>query len=166
MLGTLFLSLLFCLPAQDSAQPAQKVKVLFLGDKGHHQPAMRFRQLAAAWANQPIVLEYTEDLKVLNGKTLEKYDALMIYANHPKIEPDQEKALLEYVRSGKGFLPCTVPRIVSSILPSTSSWSVPSSNAMAQAPFGPTLKIPCTPYWMAFPGLRVGMKLMFTPNTT
>ena len=102
MLGTLFLSLLFCLPAQDSAQ---KVKVLFLGDKGHHQPAMRFRQLAAAWANQPIVLEYTEDLKVLNGKTLEKYDALMIYANHPKIEPDQEKALLEYVRSGKGFLP-------------------------------------------------------------
>ncbi len=102
MFGTLIVSLVFCLPAQDAAPG---VKVLFLGDKGHHQPAMRFRQLAAAWANQPIVLEYTEDLKVLNGKTLEKYDALMIYANHPKIEPDQEKALLEYVRSGKGFLP-------------------------------------------------------------
>lgn len=81
------------------------IKVLFLGDKGHHQPAMRYRQLASGWAKEPIQLEYTEDLKVLNPETLAKYDALMVYANHAKIEPEQEKALLDYVRSGKGFVP-------------------------------------------------------------
>ncbi len=87
------------------AEPITPVRVLFLGDKGHHQPEMRFRQLAAAWASEPVRLEYTEDLKVLNAETLGKYDALMVYANHAKIEPAQEKALLDYVRSGKGFVP-------------------------------------------------------------
>ena len=29
----------------------------------------------------------------------------MIYANHTKISAEQEKALLEYVESGKGFIP-------------------------------------------------------------
>ena len=33
------------------------------------------------------------------------YDALVIYANHTKISAEQEKALLEYVESGKGFIP-------------------------------------------------------------
>jgi type 1 glutamine amidotransferase len=41
----------------------------------------------------------------LNAATLAKYDALMIYANHTNITPDQEKALLDFVESGKGFLP-------------------------------------------------------------
>ena len=106
----MLLSLLLCGlvlgPVTDTpAAPTTPLKVLFLGDNGHHQPAMRYRQLASGWANQPIKLEYTEDLKVLNPETLAKYDALMVYANHPKIEPEQEKALLDFVRSGKGFVP-------------------------------------------------------------
>ena len=37
--------------------------------------------------------------------TLGGYDGLMIYANHTKIAPEQEKALLDFVASGKGFIP-------------------------------------------------------------
>ena len=104
----MFLSmLLYVLTFGPSAEPAAKkpVRVLFLGDNGHHQPSLRYRQLASAWASEPVRLEYTEDLKVLNPETLAKYDALMVYANHPKIEPEQEKALVDFVRSGKGFVP-------------------------------------------------------------
>src|SRR5258708_23330646 len=44
-------------------------------------------------------------MKALSADTLAKYDALLIYANTVKITPDQEAALLDYVASGKGFLP-------------------------------------------------------------
>ncbi len=104
MFLSLLLSALAVGPGADPA-PSTPVRVLFLGDNGHHQPALRYRQLASAWAKEPIRLEYTEDAKVLNPETLAKYDALMVYANHPKIEPEQEKALVDFVRSGKGFVP-------------------------------------------------------------
>src|SRR5258708_33566146 len=44
-------------------------------------------------------------MKALSADTLAKYDALLIYANTVKITPDQEAALLDYVASGKGFMP-------------------------------------------------------------
>ncbi len=86
------------------AEPA-KLKVLFLGDTAGHQPADRFKQLQPVFAKRGIDLTYTDKLEDLNAKTLGGYDALMIYANHTKIAPEQEKALLEYVESGKGFVP-------------------------------------------------------------
>ena len=41
----------------------------------------------------------------LNPDTLGKYDALLIYANTTRIGKDQEKALLDYVAGGGGFVP-------------------------------------------------------------
>jgi putative membrane-bound dehydrogenase-like protein len=41
----------------------------------------------------------------LNAKTLAAYDGLLIYANTTRITPDQEKALLDFVEGGKGFIP-------------------------------------------------------------
>ena len=41
----------------------------------------------------------------LNADTLGKYDALVIYANTTQISKDQEKALLDYVANGGGFVP-------------------------------------------------------------
>ncbi len=41
----------------------------------------------------------------LNPQTLGKYDALLIYANTTRIGKDQEKALLDYVAGGGGFVP-------------------------------------------------------------
>jgi uncharacterized protein len=82
-----------------------KLKVLFLGDGAGHRPADRFKQLEPVFAKRGIALTYTDKLDDLNAKTLAGYDALMVYANHTKITEEQEKALLEYVEGGKGFVP-------------------------------------------------------------
>ncbi len=87
-----------------AAEPP-KLKVLFLGDTAGHQPSTRFKILEPVLAKRGIAMTYTEKLDDLNAKTLAGYDALMIYANHTKISPEQEKALLDYVEGGKGFVP-------------------------------------------------------------
>lgn len=80
------------------------VKVLFLGDNDHHKPALRFKELQPPMAERGILLTYTDKLEDLNDATLGQYDVLMIYANHTKIEPSQEKALLDFVNNGKGLV--------------------------------------------------------------
>ena len=39
-----------------------------------------------------------------NPETLGKYDALIIYANTTEITKEQERALLDYVANGGGFV--------------------------------------------------------------
>ena len=92
------------LPAADLPQ-AKPLSVLFLGDRGAHRPADRFEQLAPVLAGRGIELTYTEKVSDLNAETLGKYDALVIYANTTQISKDQEKALLDYVAGGGGFVP-------------------------------------------------------------
>jgi putative membrane-bound dehydrogenase-like protein len=87
------------------AAAQDKIKILFLGDNGHHQPNARFRQLQPVLEKRGIELTYTDAVDALNDKTLARYDGLVIYANTTKISKDQEKALLDYVASGKGFIP-------------------------------------------------------------
>src|SRR5438876_458879 len=86
-------------------QETKHIKILFLGDDGHHQPAERFRQLQPVLEKRGIDMTYTDKLDALNPQTLAAYDGLAIYANVTKISPEQEKALLDYVESGKGFIP-------------------------------------------------------------
>jgi hypothetical protein len=81
------------------------LKILFLGDNAGHQPAARFAQLRPVFADRNIQLTYTDKTDDLNPATLNRYDGLMVYANQTKITPEQEKALLDYVASGKGFIP-------------------------------------------------------------
>ncbi|MBI2803839.1 MAG: ThuA domain-containing protein [Planctomycetes bacterium] len=92
------------IPSTVHAQAAP-IAILFLGDNGHHQPELRFRQLQPILAKRGIELDYTSNLASLNARTLSRYDGLVIYANHTRITPDQEKVLLEYIASGKGFIP-------------------------------------------------------------
>src|SRR5262245_53534497 len=80
------------------------IKVLFLGDNGHHRPAERFRQLQPVLAKRGIDLTYTDKVEALNPQLLAGYDALVIYANTTRITPEQEKALLDFVEGGKGFI--------------------------------------------------------------
>src|SRR6478672_3306873 len=89
-----------CLFAQ-----APTIKILFLGDNGHHKPNDRFRQLQPVFEKRGSELTYTDSPAALNPKTLSRYDGLLIYSNLTQITPAQETALLEYVPSGKGFLP-------------------------------------------------------------
>lgn len=88
-----------------AAPQPKKLKLLFLGDEGHHKPADRYRQLAQALQSRNIEIVYTDQVESLNPKTLDRYDGLIIYANITKISPDQEKALIDYVEGGKGFIP-------------------------------------------------------------
>ncbi len=81
------------------------LKVLFLGDQGHHQPADRAAQIIPVLAGRGINVTYTEKLADLNPENLAKFDALLIYANTTDIKPSQEKALLDYVEGGGGFVP-------------------------------------------------------------
>ncbi len=88
-------------PATDS----MPLKVLFLGDRGHHDPADRAAQITPVLAGRGIQVTYTERLDDLNPATLAGYDALVIYANIDDISPAQDKALLEYVEGGGAFVP-------------------------------------------------------------
>lgn len=87
-----------------AAEPAP-LKLLFLGDRGHHQPAARFKDLQPVMAGRKIELVYTENVGDLNAETLGKYDGLVLFANIDEIKPEQAKALLDYVAGGKGFVP-------------------------------------------------------------
>ncbi|MCX7700343.1 MAG: ThuA domain-containing protein, partial [Gemmataceae bacterium] len=87
-----------------AAEP-KPLKILFLGDRGPHRPADRFRQLHAALLPRGIHLTYAESADVLRPRVLADYDGLLIYANIDEITPDQEKALLDFVAGGKGFIP-------------------------------------------------------------
>src|SRR3954470_4263207 len=97
--------LLVLSPTAYSQETPSRLKVLFLGDNGHHQPNQRFRQIHPVLDKRGIELVYTDSASALNAKTLAPYDGLLIYANLAKISPEQEKALLDYVASGKGFIP-------------------------------------------------------------
>ncbi|NNE01210.1 MAG: glycosyl hydrolase, partial [Pirellulaceae bacterium] len=97
------LTFLFALVAV-TAQ-AGNLDVLFLGDNGHHQPRPRFDQIQPVMAARGIRLVYTDKMSDLNADNLATYDALLVFANIDEIAPDQERALLDYVSGGGGFVP-------------------------------------------------------------
>ncbi|MCU0876551.1 MAG: ThuA domain-containing protein [Pirellulaceae bacterium] len=98
-------ALLVGLAAATSASAAEPLKLLFLGDSGHHQPPARFKQLQPVLKERGIELTYTDKLDDLNPDTLGQYAGLVIYANQERISLEQEKALLDYVEGGKGLIP-------------------------------------------------------------
>src|SRR5438876_10010012 len=75
-----------------AAEPPS-LRVLFLGDNGHHRPADRFRQLQPALASRGIELIYTDQVEDLNPARLAGFDCLAIYANTTRLPPAQERAL-------------------------------------------------------------------------
>jgi putative membrane-bound dehydrogenase-like protein len=81
------------------------IKILFLGDKGHHRPEQLFKAIGPHLDGRGVKLTYTEKLTDLSDEVLSKYDGLLIYANQEKIAPEQEAALLKFVEEGKGFIP-------------------------------------------------------------
>ena len=82
-----------------------ELRVLFLGDSGHHRPEARFEQIERVLRNKGIDLAYTDSLADLNPVALSSYDSLLIFANHTEISPEQEKTLLDFVGSGGGLIP-------------------------------------------------------------
>jgi putative membrane-bound dehydrogenase-like protein len=95
---------LFLLLLPTLAFSQRRLELLFLGDNGHHKPFDRYPALQSAVGVKGMNVTYTESLKDLNEKYLNKFDALIIFANHDSIPAIQEKALLNYVASGHGLV--------------------------------------------------------------
>lgn len=92
---------------QAAETDVRPIEVLFLGHASrHHNSAAYAPILGAALARNGIQITYMDDpAAALVPKTLSYYDALILYANHDTISPEQEQALLDFVASGKGFIP-------------------------------------------------------------
>jgi len=82
-----------------------ELSVLFLGDNGHHKPKDLFLRLEPVLSGKGIKVDYTDKPTDLTAENLARFDALLLYANIDRIEPSQEKALLDYVAKGGGFVP-------------------------------------------------------------
>lgn len=88
------------------AADSGKLEILFLGHESeHHNSAAYLPLLASALSKEGINFSYTDNPADLNSANLSQYDGLIIYANYEKITSEQEKALLDFVASGKGFIP-------------------------------------------------------------
>jgi putative membrane-bound dehydrogenase-like protein len=101
---SLLLSLV--LPAAAFAAP-RPIRVLFLGHENNkvHNSSVSAATLMAALGRDAIYFDYFTTPECLNRETLRHYDAVLLYANHEKIAPEQFTALDEFVESGHGFLP-------------------------------------------------------------
>jgi putative membrane-bound dehydrogenase-like protein len=88
-------------PAGPLAGP--RVKVLFLGDDGHHKPLDRYRQVASEMTRRGVDLTYVDELGQVTPENLRRFDALLLYANTEKVTPAAEKAILDYVAEGHGY---------------------------------------------------------------
>jgi len=92
--------------SKSSRNDSGRLEILFLGHSSeHHNSAIYLPLLASHLATEGITFTYTNDPSDLNPENLDKYDGLMIYANHDSITSEQEAALLSFVEKGKGFIP-------------------------------------------------------------
>jgi putative membrane-bound dehydrogenase-like protein len=83
---------------------AEPIRLLFLGDHGHHQPSARADQLLPVLAKRGIQVEYTTDAGRLSPADLDRFSGLIIYANIEKISPEQEESLIRFVERGGGLI--------------------------------------------------------------
>ena len=69
-------------PARGALEKPASLKVLFLGDNGHHRPAERFRQLQPVLAARGIDLTYTDKVDALDPEDARTATtACIVYAN-------------------------------------------------------------------------------------
>ncbi len=87
------------------AAESNTLRVLFLGDQGHHQPRSRAIQLAPVMQRAAIEIDYTEDLNEITVERLKQYDALLVYANIDNLDDAPAQAILQYVAEGGGYVP-------------------------------------------------------------
>ena len=94
------------LPLKKSADNPRRVEILFLGHESkHHNSEQLADILTREYFKAGINFTYTTNPDDLNENTLSGYDGLLLYANYDSITPGQEKALLNFVKGGKGFIP-------------------------------------------------------------
>jgi putative membrane-bound dehydrogenase-like protein len=106
--ATLLLAIIFSAATTKKSpdNPPRRLEILFLGHKSrHHNSEMLADIFTKEYFKSGINITYTTEPDDLNEKNLEHYDGLILYANYDTISSSQEKALLNFVRRGKGFIP-------------------------------------------------------------
>jgi putative membrane-bound dehydrogenase-like protein len=102
------MSIVFLAAFRDQpAAPPRRLEILFLGhtnNRGHNSERLA-DIFTREYFKDGINITFTMSPNDLNEENLSKYDGLIVYANHDTISRSQEKALLEFVRGGKGFIP-------------------------------------------------------------
>ena len=104
----LLLSIIFtATTAYNFFDQPRRLEIMFLGHKAnrHHNSELLADILTKEYFKDGINISFTDSPDDLNKENLSHYDGLIVYANHDTISASQEKALLDFVRSGKGFIP-------------------------------------------------------------
>lgn len=84
----------------------RRLEILFLGhDSKHHDSEQLAELLSQEYFKKGINITYTTSPDDLLREDFKLYDGLLLYANHDSITAPQEKALLDFVNAGKGFIP-------------------------------------------------------------
>ena len=91
-------------PAFSQSKSGHHLRVLFLGDNGHHQPAMRALDAQPYLSSKGIQVIYTDHTDALNQENLSTFDVLLLYGNTSTITPYQEFALFDFVEQGGGLV--------------------------------------------------------------
>jgi len=87
---------------------ADPIRILFLGHESeHHNSNEYYPLLAKALGRDAIYFDYLTSVNQALGdkEYLNRFDGLLLYANHPKLTAVQWENLLGFVRQGKGFIP-------------------------------------------------------------
>lgn len=97
---------LLWVPLSANLRAEEPIKVLLLGDNGHHRPSDFYRAIREPLSKNGVAIEYSENVnESLSLDRLKQFDALMVYANINSVTPEQETALLEYVEKGGAYVP-------------------------------------------------------------
>jgi len=111
-LAALAVAIGFSQSPDDPAPEARRIEVLFLGaptaNHPGHDPIERYRVIKKHLGTAGINFTYAETLSVLDRSVLDRFDALLMYANwdqHGTLSPEREQALVGYVEDGGAFLP-------------------------------------------------------------
>lgn len=103
---TVAVLLLFLITAFKFPSAPRRLEILFLGHNSQHHNSQQLADIMSKeYFKKGINISYSTDPGDLNDKTLSLYDGLIVYANYDTISASQEQALLQFVRSGKGFIP-------------------------------------------------------------
>jgi type 1 glutamine amidotransferase len=90
----------------NTKQEGRRAEVLFLGHNSKHHDSGKYAPwLAIKLFKSGVNMTYTTDLKDINTENLDKYDGLIIYANHDTLSASQESAMKAFVEGGKGLIP-------------------------------------------------------------
>lgn len=97
---------LYSCKQQEKDDKPRRLELLFLGHKSKHHDSEKLADLLSQeYFKDGINITYTTDPDDMLKEDFKLYDGLIVYANHDSITKPQEAALLDYVKSGKGFIP-------------------------------------------------------------